>query len=755
MGLARAYGRAITRARRIRRTAAQVSRATLAGLLIAVVGLQAMPVSAFAAPVPVLQVAASPTAPTAPGSQVIDYTGQTSTTLAKRLKRTDMGVVVRYVGAAKWKSLTRKEADALRAQGIDIAAVYETKAKWMLAGRKAGVSAAKTARAAIIKCGGPRKPFVYFACDTATHNYAAVNACLRGAASVLGADHVGIYGSYSVCDAALKSGYATKAWQTEAWSSGKVLPQAVLYQAARRFNGSLGIDYDSNFLRADDIGQWGYAPAGDVAWTPQSAPATATLRGVAFRDGSTGLAVGDAGTVVRTADSGSTWTTASVPTTGALNAVAFTGAGAGIAVGGGGTIVRTGDAGATWTTASVTATATLRGVACLGTAAGLAAGDAGTILRTADAGSTWTTASAPPVAGALSAVAYASANAAWAVGEAGAVLRSADGGSTWAAASTPATATLRSVAFPSATDGWAVGAAGTVMRTTDGGATWIRVSTPATGTLTSVAFPNVNIGWATVDNGTVIRTSDGGFTWTIATTPAVAGGLAAVAFSDAKSGWAVGDSGTILRATKSGVDFFGHVAGVVTDAVTGAPVSGAFVKIGSRQPVPTATDGSFVAARITPGTYSLTVTSPRYITLAKGGVVVSAAATATVRMRPTARGITRVTMPVVSQDSTASGAPASIAATLTPGSAASSTVSVVYLSHYEQKTVFKKVKGKRKKVKVWYWRQRAAFKMAAAPSGALLVRTTLATGTWRAYVVCGGSGTFMPSASAVTNFRIW
>ncbi|MDR3687464.1 MAG: YCF48-related protein [Coriobacteriia bacterium] len=754
MGSARAYQRAIASLRRSRRIAARVGRATLAGLLIAVVGLQAMPVSAFAAPVPVLQLATTAPAQTAPGSQVVDYTGGTSTSVAARLRRADMGVVVRYVGAKQWKSLTRKEADTLRAQGIDIAAVYETKATWMLAGRKAGVSAAKTARAAIIKCGGPRKPFVYFACDTATHNYAAVNACLRGAASVLGADHVGIYGSYPVCASALKSGYATKAWQTEAWSGGKVLPQAVLYQTAHRFNGGLGIDYDSNFLRADDIGQWGYAPVGEVAWTPQSASTTATLRGVAFRDASTGLAVGDAGVALRTADGGSTWTTASVPATGALDAVAFTGSGAGIAVGDGGEIARTSDTGSTWTTASAPATTTLRGVACLGATDGLAVGDAGTILRTADCGSSWTSALVPPATGALSSVAYASAGAACAVGEAGAVLLTTDGGSTWAAVSTPATATLRSVAFPSATDGWAVGAAATVMRTGDGGATWTRVSTPATGTLTSVAFPNVNTGWAVTEAGTVIHTTDGGYTWTLATTPAV-GALASVAFSDAKSGWAVGESGAILRASKSGVDFFGHVAGVVTDAVTGAPVSGAFVQIGSRQPVPTATDGSFVAARITPGTYSVTVTSPRYITLAKGGVVVSAAATAMVRMRPTPRAVTRLTMPVVSQDSTASGAPASIAATLSPGSAASSTVCVAYLSHYEQKTVVKKVKGRRKKVKVWYWRQRATFRMTAASSGPLLIRTTLPTGRWRTYVVCGGSGIFLPSASAVQNFRIW
>ena len=49
----------------------------------------------------------------------------------------------------------------------------------MLGGYKAGVAAAKKARAATVKCGGPRSALIYFACDVDTHNYAAVNACLR------------------------------------------------------------------------------------------------------------------------------------------------------------------------------------------------------------------------------------------------------------------------------------------------------------------------------------------------------------------------------------------------------------------------------------------------------------------------------------------------------------------------------------------------------------------------------------------------
>src|SRR5664280_3456914 len=112
MRLARAYRCAITRLRRARRVAGRAGRATVAGLLVALVGLQGLPVSAFAAPsTPVVQLTSTAAVvQTPPGSQVIDYTGGGAASLAGRLKRTDVGIVVRYVGAAKWKSLTRTEA---------------------------------------------------------------------------------------------------------------------------------------------------------------------------------------------------------------------------------------------------------------------------------------------------------------------------------------------------------------------------------------------------------------------------------------------------------------------------------------------------------------------------------------------------------------------------------------------------------------------------------------------------------------------
>jgi hypothetical protein len=188
------------------------------------------------------------------------------------LKKAGINVVVRYFGHPSWKTATKAECEALRHAGIDLAAVYETTADMMLAGHAAGVAGAKIAHAAIVDCGGPADAFVYFACDTGTQNHAAVEAYLKGAAEVLGASRVGIYGSYDVCNHALSNHAAAKAWQTLAWSNGKKLKAAALYQHNGYYPVRLGISYDWNEVQAPDVGQWGYKPP-----TPPAPPKPPTV----------------------------------------------------------------------------------------------------------------------------------------------------------------------------------------------------------------------------------------------------------------------------------------------------------------------------------------------------------------------------------------------------------------------------------------------------------------------------------------------
>jgi photosystem II stability/assembly factor-like uncharacterized protein len=721
------------------------ARILLSALLV--VAVFPPPVSA-AEPAPVVheRIAMQPAmtlAAQAPGPVVIDYTGPFRSYTPTRLKRGGVGVVVRYVGSAKWKCLTRKEANALRSAGIDIAAVYETKAGWMLSGRAAGVTAAKRARAAVRACGGPKNPFIYFACDVATKRYSAVNACLRGAASVLGAKNVGIYGSYSVCDNALKSGYATKAWQTEAWSSGKILSRSALYQNAHRVHGNLGLDYDSNFTRADDIGQWGYKGSGKVTWVAGSASTGATLMSVDFASASTGWVVGDDGCVKRTTDGGATWVAQPTTATVALRSVDFMNSSTGWAVGDEGTVLRTNSGGGSWTAQSVPSSATLRSVACLDAGTGSAVGDEGTVLRTTDGGSTWATQSVPTSA-TLRAVDFVGVSTGWAVGDGGTVLRTTNGGATWTQQSTPTSATLTAVHFTDSTTGWAVGDGGTVLRTANG-TTWALQPTPTSANLSAVHFTDDVTGWAVGEAGTVLRTANGGLAWTVQSVPTGAS-LCAVQFASAATGWAVGSSGTVLRASGTGMSPFGTVVGTVTDAVTGKPVGGVRVKIGSQIAAPSAVDGTFIETRVRPGTYSIAFANDRYIARTETGIVVSAGRRTSVKEPLTPRTITKLTAPTLTQSQTSRVI--TLAATLTPSAAATAAGTVVYGSHYEQKTVAKRVGGKKKWVRVWYWRPVFALPMSSDASGGLRCTATLAPGAWRVQVKYRGSWKYLPSSSS-------
>lgn len=174
--------------------------------------------------------------------------------------------VIRYFGSARWKCATRAECDALRAAGLRIVAVYETTARMTLDGFAAGVDGAQRAQAGVAACGGPEHGLIYFACDTdvGPQGIATTLLYLDGAASVLGRYQVGVYGEHDLCAAALAGGHVERAWQCFAWSRGRRLATASLYQRSGRPWGRIvdargrELDYDGDdVLTADGaVGEW-------------------------------------------------------------------------------------------------------------------------------------------------------------------------------------------------------------------------------------------------------------------------------------------------------------------------------------------------------------------------------------------------------------------------------------------------------------------------------------------------------------------
>ncbi|MCH8186402.1 MAG: ABC transporter permease subunit [Chloroflexi bacterium] len=231
---------------------------------------------------------------------------------------------------------------------------------------------------------------------------------------------------------------------------------------------------------------------GGTRWTRQLGTEH-RLRAIAFVDEKIGLAVGEGGTIYRTAEgvppkeqgvlcAGSTcedeilsaWAQVESGTASALTGIAFVDSSHLWIAGEKGLVLRSTDGGVSWETVDTGVDATLLSVAFASADKGVVVGEGGTILVTSDGGRTWQQSDAG-TSSRLNAVDFAGDAAVWAVGDGGTALHSRDGGVTWASRTigTSLKSALRAVSFDGA-DGVVVGAEGTVLTTRDGGASWTR-----------------------------------------------------------------------------------------------------------------------------------------------------------------------------------------------------------------------------------------------------------------------------------------
>jgi hypothetical protein len=173
------------------------------------------------------------------------------------MKAAGVHFVCRYVSTpGNAKNLTKAEADALKAAGLDIVVVFETTADRALSGHAGGVADAHSARTQAHACGQPAGRPVYFAVDfDAAGQTTHVNAYLAGVASVLGKTGTGVYGGLAAVKAALDAKVCTYAWQTYAWSGGVWDKRAQLqqYENGQTLAGH-SVDYDR--AMTTDYGQW-------------------------------------------------------------------------------------------------------------------------------------------------------------------------------------------------------------------------------------------------------------------------------------------------------------------------------------------------------------------------------------------------------------------------------------------------------------------------------------------------------------------
>lgn len=176
--------------------------------------------------------------------------------------------VVRYLtsggSSLPGKQLTIAEYNDLQDHGIAVVVNFETTATRMKAGFSAGVEDARYSDGYLRQLGYPTNRPIYFSADwdATPSDQAAIDDYLKGAASVLGINRVGIYGGYWPVKRALDNGTAKWAWQTGAWSGSNVDPRIHIYQRIG-FATVGGVQCDVNEARKEDFGQYlrGQQPA--------------------------------------------------------------------------------------------------------------------------------------------------------------------------------------------------------------------------------------------------------------------------------------------------------------------------------------------------------------------------------------------------------------------------------------------------------------------------------------------------------------
>jgi photosystem II stability/assembly factor-like uncharacterized protein len=277
--------------------------------------------------------------------------------------------------------------------------------------------------------------------------------------------------------------------------------------------------------------------------------------------GTTCYASGEAGTVLKSTDGGSTWSGLVTGITQNLRRVRLAGGSAeSVVVGGGCAARRSDDGGQTFARIPFTASdascpSALAVLAFPSDAVGYLALESSAVLSTADKGRTFSRKTAIPGGTPLDLL-CTSETACFAVTAGGSIQRTTDGASSWTqVGSLPGTA-LRSVHAADATTLYAVGDNLAVMKSEDGGGTWSRVSvsgTPA-GNLTSIRCSGVDTCLISTQTGTqVLRTEDGGdsFTSLVPSTDATF----AVAFSSTTRAVAVGAQGSAEVSNDAGTNW--------------------------------------------------------------------------------------------------------------------------------------------------------------------------------------------------------
>ena len=228
-----------------------------------------------------------------------------------------------------------------------------------------------------------------------------------------------------------------------------------------------------------------------------------------------------------------------------------------------GTILHTADSGSTWLRQQSGTKYTLSSICFVDSLKGWAVGDGGTILHTNNGGQNWVKQKGP-VSYFLMGVHFANAQKGWIVTERTNILYTEDGGKSWGIQFKDDDFILKSVSFCDERNGWAVGEYGYIYHTDDGGKSWKRQAgefgfSEKTGEIVAgnllfdVIAVHPSTAWVVGIDGYVAKTLDGGKTWMKVTNGIPKGHLFGV--TNKRGSLAIGGNTILLNSSDGGKSF--------------------------------------------------------------------------------------------------------------------------------------------------------------------------------------------------------
>ncbi|MBI5021192.1 MAG: hypothetical protein HZB59_07135 [Ignavibacteriales bacterium] len=287
-------------------------------------------------------------------------------------------------------------------------------------------------------------------------------------------------------------------------------------------------------------------------------------------DARTVYAVGDAGMLLSSTNSGSTWSVRGnledIRTS--FRSLQFNTQSNGWIVGEEGRILNTTNQGDRWRVSYIGTSNTLKDVFFFDRNLGWISGQNGYLIRTTNNGSSWERLGLN-LTNSLNSIQFVSPQVGFLAADRRTLYTTMNSGNDWQLSDTLASISpsdFVDLKFINQSLGWVLGRDfGEIFITSDGGSHWSKKST-GTGGLNALDFFSQQVGVIVGNNGVILRSATGGSTWNAGVFDSTSDFLNVSVLSSPNSiGWAVGTNGRIWKTTNNGVNWVNYSGGDVND----------------------------------------------------------------------------------------------------------------------------------------------------------------------------------------------